>query len=156
MSSDGVLAWIKKATIHDSLNLHKADMPRCLISQARTRLGVCVECNHIITWDGKRWSNLNTKIADSISGYEFLFDYPELDVMIKIYEHLEYLKSSVFAFHFARDIIKKPTTISRRIAGLDELYQFHYANEIDKRTTAEKVKAFHQLFRQKIEQSNSS
>jgi hypothetical protein len=142
----------KTAEIHDILNIHDV----CRKDTYTDTLGVCKACNHIIIKNSiGKWKTATKKNIQAFCEFEWLNEYSGKKKVIALYEKLNYLFCPSFAYFMAKDVIKGWTKISKEIANIDEVYGFHYANKIEKRTTEEEKKEFYRLLRKRLESSDS-
>ena len=139
---------IKEAEIHESLGTH---VTIGVTQPEDYTLRVCLSCYHILIFKNKKWKTIDKDDAKGISDYGFIESYMDKKTVVSIYERLNYFYVPCFAYSIARDVIKKPTKISKAIASLDEVYNFHYTNEIEGRSTPEAAKEFQRLLKKKLE-----
>jgi len=142
---------IKEAEVHESLGTHIIDPPSIANTRIDYTLAICSSCHHILIYKNGKWKAISKEEVWGISEYDFLENYPDKDKVISVYEKYHYFDVPCFAFYFTRDITKKKTRISKALAQLDDVYDFHYKNEIEGRSTPEAAKEFQRLLKKKLE-----
>lgn len=143
-----ITSLVKEAEIHESLGSH---IHYSLLPIYDNEMTFCKSCFHLILPFNDTWKVVDEKQIKSFSDFSWLRECHEYKKVIKVYEKLKYLYCPSFAFYITRDVTKKATKISRHIASLDEVYDFHYKNEIDGRSTPEAAKEFQRLLKKRLE-----